>query len=189
MWWCQSCSRGPALLAELLQVNDPILGTWMVAQSYCCTIRRSSLSVCMRQTLTNADTAWMGLKIALCLSVWGWNLQAIPQKCHWNLNMILSLMSLDISTSFSLSCHFSPYICVHSIVDIAGLQASLLIRHPETRQLLVNFDPMIYQVIRESECMLKLDLEVPEAAKVICLGQETLKKNFNSLKVSSLHLE
>ena len=64
-----------------------------------------------------------------------------------------------------------------------GLQATLLIRHPETRELLVNFDPLILQVIRESECMLKLGLEVPEAARVVYLGQEKLKENCNALEV------
>ena len=66
---------------------------------------------------------------------------------------------------------------------ISGLQATLLIRHPETREMLVNFDPLILQVIRESECMLKLGLEVPEAARVIYLGQENLKENCNALTV------
>lgn len=66
----------------------------------------------------------------------------------------------------------------------SGLQATLLIRHPETKQLLVNFDPLLYQVMREAECMRKHDLEIPEAAHIICLGQEQLKENFNTLKVN-----
>ncbi|XP_033641432.1 dynein heavy chain 8, axonemal-like [Asterias rubens] len=65
----------------------------------------------------------------------------------------------------------------------SGLQATLLIRHPETKQLLVNFDPLLYQVMRESECMRKHDLEIPEAAHIICLGQEQLKENYNTLKL------
>ncbi|XP_071944819.1 dynein axonemal heavy chain 8-like [Antedon mediterranea] len=69
-------------------------------------------------------------------------------------------------------------------VDVVkiGLQASLLVRHPETNVLLVNFDPMLLQVIREAECMRKLDLEVPTAANVLCLSQEKLRKNCETLK-------
>ncbi|XP_033097186.1 dynein heavy chain 5, axonemal-like, partial [Anneissia japonica] len=62
------------------------------------------------------------------------------------------------------------------------LQASLLVRHPETNVLLVNFDPMLLQVIREAECMHKLELEVPSAANVICLSQEKLRNNCDMLK-------
>ncbi|XP_072165822.1 dynein axonemal heavy chain 8-like [Diadema setosum] len=64
----------------------------------------------------------------------------------------------------------------------SGLRATLLIRHPETGQLMVNFDPMLYQVIRESVCMVKLGLDVPEAALIIVMGQDQLKANVNSLK-------
>ncbi|XP_063956179.1 dynein axonemal heavy chain 8-like [Lytechinus pictus] len=64
----------------------------------------------------------------------------------------------------------------------SGLRATLLIRHPETGQLMVNFDPLLYQIIRESVCMIKLGLDVPEAALVIVMGQDQLKDNVNSLK-------
>ncbi|XP_030832172.1 dynein heavy chain 8, axonemal [Strongylocentrotus purpuratus] len=64
----------------------------------------------------------------------------------------------------------------------SGLRATLLIRHPETGQLMVNFDPLLYQIIRESVCMVKLGLDVPEAALVIVMGQDQLKDNVNSLK-------
>ncbi|XP_033097914.1 dynein heavy chain 5, axonemal-like [Anneissia japonica] len=73
-------------------------------------------------------------------------------------------------------------------VDVVktGLQASLLVRHPETNVLLVNFDPMLLQVIREAECMHKLELEVPSAANVICLSQEKLRNNCDMLKVMGI---
>ncbi|XP_070548103.1 dynein axonemal heavy chain 8-like [Ptychodera flava] len=65
----------------------------------------------------------------------------------------------------------------------AGMQAPLLIRHPETGELLVNLDPMLCQVIRETECLSKLGLEVPETAKVLRLGQDKLKENYGKLKL------
>ncbi|XP_023932850.1 dynein heavy chain 8, axonemal [Lingula anatina] len=57
-----------------------------------------------------------------------------------------------------------------------GLRVPVLVRHPETKTLLVNFDPLIYQVIRESNCIIKLGLEVPEEAKMLCHTQDQLKK-------------
>ena len=45
-----------------------------------------------------------------------------------------------------------------------GLQATLLVRHPETKQLYINYDPQIPAMVREATCMLKMGLEVPEVA-------------------------
>ena len=66
----------------------------------------------------------------------------------------------------------------------AGLQASLLIRHPETNRLYVNFDPMVLTLIKETDCMAKLELEIPESASKIRSKQATLKKHSNQLSVS-----
>jgi dynein heavy chain, axonemal len=39
----------------------------------------------------------------------------------------------------------------------AGLQATLIIRHPDDGKLYVNFDQEILQLIRESKCLGKRD--------------------------------
>ncbi|XP_077985364.1 dynein axonemal heavy chain 8-like [Glandiceps talaboti] len=64
-----------------------------------------------------------------------------------------------------------------------SLQVPLLIRHPDTNELLLNFDPLLYQVIRETECLMKLGLDVPDTAKVLRLGQDNLKDNYDRLKL------
>lgn len=58
----------------------------------------------------------------------------------------------------------------------------MFVRHPQTGKFLVNFDPQIPEIIRETKCMIKLGLEVPEQAKKIV-------KVENSLKSNKLHLE
>ena len=63
----------------------------------------------------------------------------------------------------------------------AGLQATLIIRHPETQRLYVNFDPEILQLIRESKCLSRLGIDVPEAAKVVMLQEDKFKGYFNEL--------
>ena len=68
----------------------------------------------------------------------------------------------------------------------SGLQASLLVKHPETEELFVNFDPQILTLIRETECMARLGLEIPPVAKALRAKQTILKDNYNVLNVSSL---
>ncbi|KAM8728478.1 dynein axonemal heavy chain 8-like [Acanthopagrus schlegelii] len=44
------------------------------------------------------------------------------------------------------------------------LNITLLVRHPATGKLFVNFDPKVTEVIREAKCLLKMGLEVPKQA-------------------------
>lgn len=63
-----------------------------------------------------------------------------------------------------------------------ALQATLFVRHPESGKLLVNFDPKILEVVRETKCMIKMKLDVPEQAK-------RLLKLESKLKADKLHLQ
>nr|XP_012602340.2 dynein heavy chain 8, axonemal [Microcebus murinus] len=63
-----------------------------------------------------------------------------------------------------------------------ALQATLFVRHPETGKLLVNFDPKILEVVRETKCMIKMNLDVPEYAK-------RLLKLESKLKADKLYLQ
>ena len=67
----------------------------------------------------------------------------------------------------------------------SGLQASLLVRPPETKELFVNFDPQILTLIRESECMVRLGLDIPFGAQTLLQKSQTIKKNYNRLQVNT----
>ncbi|PKU47169.1 dynein heavy chain axonemal [Limosa lapponica baueri] len=57
------------------------------------------------------------------------------------------------------------------------LQSTIFVRHPKTGKFLVNFDPQIPEIVRETKCMIKLGLEVPEQAKKIIKIENNLKSN------------
>uniref|UniRef100_A0A8C3PTP1 Dynein axonemal heavy chain 5 n=1 Tax=Calidris pygmaea TaxID=425635 RepID=A0A8C3PTP1_9CHAR len=57
-----------------------------------------------------------------------------------------------------------------------GLQASLLAKAPETGELLVNFDPQILTLIRETDCMAHMCLEIPPFATIIHQRRDWYKK-------------
>ncbi len=61
----------------------------------------------------------------------------------------------------------------------AGLQATLIIRHPKSNRLYVNFDRSILQLIRESKMLERLAVEVPESAKMV-LHQEQKFKSYHA---------
>ncbi|NWI95792.1 DYH8 protein, partial [Pitta sordida] len=57
------------------------------------------------------------------------------------------------------------------------LQAPIFVRHPKSEKFLVNFDPQILEIVRETKCMLKLGLEVPEKAVELVIKEDKLKSN------------
>ncbi|KAM5298595.1 dynein axonemal heavy chain 8-like [Ctenodactylus gundi] len=63
-----------------------------------------------------------------------------------------------------------------------ALHTTLFVRHPETGKLVVNFDPKILEVVRETKCMIKMKLDVPEQAK-------QLLRLESKLKADKLHLQ
>ena len=63
----------------------------------------------------------------------------------------------------------------------AGLNATLIIRHPENDKLYVNFDREILQLIRETKCLQRIGVEVPDGAKMVLLQEDKFKKYYNNL--------
>ncbi|XP_028835842.1 dynein heavy chain 5, axonemal isoform X2 [Denticeps clupeoides] len=63
-----------------------------------------------------------------------------------------------------------------------GLQASLLVKCPDTGKLYVNFDPQILTQIQEIECMTRMGLEIPPFAAILQRKCDMLKKTSNKLQ-------
>ncbi|XP_078698147.1 dynein axonemal heavy chain 5-like [Branchiostoma floridae x Branchiostoma belcheri] len=68
-------------------------------------------------------------------------------------------------------------------VDAAktGLNASLFVKHPETKELFVNFDPSVMELIMESKQLAKMGLEIPEGAETLVLREKEIKDNVQAL--------
>lgn len=64
-----------------------------------------------------------------------------------------------------------------------GLQASLLVQHQGTKQLFVNFDPLIMNLFREADCMTRMNLDVPQMVEVIRDRQASFKVYQDRLNV------
>lgn len=65
---------------------------------------------------------------------------------------------------------------------ISGIHASLIIKNSETNEYFVNFDPEIMTLIRETECMKRLGLEILPEAENLVIRQEIFKKHYDQLK-------
>ncbi len=65
----------------------------------------------------------------------------------------------------------------------SGLSATLIVRHPEDENLYVNFDPDVFQLIREAKCLerMQVSMPIPEAARVLVLQEGKFKRMFSHL--------
>ncbi|MBN3299228.1 DYH5 protein, partial [Amia calva] len=55
------------------------------------------------------------------------------------------------------------------------LGVSLLVRHPETKELFVNLDPLILEYLREARYLQRMGFEVPEVMLSMCAREAQLK--------------
>ncbi len=63
----------------------------------------------------------------------------------------------------------------------SGLQATLIIRHPDDGKLYFNFDQEIMQLIREAKCLSSMGLNIPESAKIVLFQEEKFKRYYDKL--------
>ena len=63
----------------------------------------------------------------------------------------------------------------------AGLYATLIVRHPVNGRLYVNFDPEILQLIREAKILYRMQVDVPESARMVMLQEAKFKSYHDEL--------
>merc|ERR1712100_300994 len=71
----------------------------------------------------------------------------------------------------------------------SGLQATLIIRHPDDGKLYVNFDREIMQLIREAKCLERMGIEIPTDARIVLLQEGKFKSHFNELQFALTEYE
>jgi dynein heavy chain len=63
----------------------------------------------------------------------------------------------------------------------SGLQSTLIVRHPTTDKLYVNFDHQILELMKEAKCLRRLNHEIPESAKMVLMMEDKYKHHYNLL--------
>ncbi|XP_077975281.1 dynein axonemal heavy chain 8-like [Styela clava] len=63
-----------------------------------------------------------------------------------------------------------------------ALQATLLVRHPESKQIFINYDPQIPEMVREAQCFRKMEMDVPEVTNNLLRKQAALKRTKERLE-------
>ncbi len=68
----------------------------------------------------------------------------------------------------------------------ASLNSTVLVRHPETKSLHVNFDRKILEVMREIEVLTKMGLDLPAQARPFAAQEKQMKRKLDIISVSDL---
>ncbi|XP_040552361.1 dynein axonemal heavy chain 5 isoform X2 [Gallus gallus] len=63
-----------------------------------------------------------------------------------------------------------------------ALYAFLLVRHPETKELLVNLDPVVLEVLYETKYLKKMHFKVPDVVLDLCADEEQIKRHQMNLQ-------
>ncbi|XP_077138122.1 dynein axonemal heavy chain 8 isoform X2 [Ranitomeya variabilis] len=87
----------------------------------------------------------------------------------------------QVLVEFEVLHHRAWYEGIFSDLQVA-LQAKLLVRHPETKQVFINFDPKFLELFQEIKCMIKMGLDVPEEAEVFLKIEAELNSNHLQLE-------
>lgn len=61
------------------------------------------------------------------------------------------------------------------------LNSRILRKNPQTNWLEINFHSSIYQLIREAECMLRLELDLPQLCEVMVFCEERVLGSYKTL--------
>ncbi|XP_073412523.1 dynein axonemal heavy chain 8 [Dendrobates tinctorius] len=86
-----------------------------------------------------------------------------------------------VLVEFEVLHHRAWYEDLFNNLQVA-LQAKLLVRHPETKQVFINFDPKFLEIFQEIKCMIKMGLDVPEEAEVFLTIEADLNSNHLQLE-------
>jgi dynein heavy chain len=77
--------------------------------------------------------------------------------------------------------HWHHAWCKSIVVAKSERQATLIVGHPRTGKLFVNFDREILQLVRETKCLQRIGIEGPESANMVLLQEDKFKSYCNQL--------
>lgn len=68
----------------------------------------------------------------------------------------------------------------------ASLNSTVLVRHPDTKEVLVNFDPKISELLRDVQVLNGMGVEVPTKGLVVYAQKLSIMEKFDQMKVSPI---
>uniref|UniRef100_A0A6I8N0V6 Dynein axonemal heavy chain 5 n=1 Tax=Ornithorhynchus anatinus TaxID=9258 RepID=A0A6I8N0V6_ORNAN len=101
----------------------------------------------------------------------------IPEmkRVIWNYNKMAAVL-----LEYELLCYRAWCKCADRMKN--GLRASLLVKHPETKELFVNLDPILLEVFSEIRYFKKMSLEIPDVVLDMCAKGEQIKRQQMNLQ-------
>ena len=90
----------------------------------------------------------------------------------------VNVVSTGIHSSILIRVNRDDLLSVGPTTGISSVVTSTSQTNPE---YLVNFDPNILELIRETQCLARLGLEIPKEAAILAQREEILKKHYQDL--------
>ncbi|KAL8448489.1 hypothetical protein Emed_003750 [Eimeria media] len=104
----------------------------------------------------------------------------IPSNIIWARDLLKKIEVAETLVEYELRWHQAWVDSVEATMQ--GLNCSLIARNPQTGKLAVNFDPVVAQLIREAKIMDRMDLEIPDAGRIVFMRENKLKHCYDELK-------
>ena len=112
----------------------------------------------------------------------------IEKKPTSSLSRLSLILTIHVTDTIQLGHTVPAIFSVKCICFISDLQVPVLVYHPLTMELVVNFEPYLFEIMKEADHMIKLNLDVPQTAKLLLVRGDYLRSHVSELQVSLIFI-